>query len=99
MAALPYFPGDTATVRLDNLRLNGTVDVLSGADISFVVTDESDAEVAAGVGEQVGSSNDWILTFDVPIDTVAPTYLKVEALALYNGATRTIVVLVPVGVV
>jgi hypothetical protein len=95
---MAFFPGDTATVRLDNLRINKTTKVLTGADITFDVMDGEDV-VASGVGVQEGSTNNWLLTFDIPLDTVPSIDLKVVAVTLYNGATRTTVVLVPVGVV
>ena len=96
---MAYFPGDTATVRLDKLTLNKTEKVLAGADITFDVFDPDGAVVASGIGLQEGDKNNWLLLFDIPVDTVGPVDLKVVAETLYNGATRTIVVFVPVGVI
>jgi len=91
-----YYPGDTATVRLDDLRLNG-VKVYSGAVIMFDVYD-GDVVVANGSGVQDGTKNNWLLMFNIPLTTVPPTTLKVESVTVYEGASKKHVALVPVGV-
>jgi hypothetical protein len=97
---MAFFPGDSAAVMLKKMKLNG-VGVFADADISFDVFHPDDAvtPVASGVGTQVDDTNTWILVFDIPADTIGPVDLKVVAETLYNGATRTDVVFVPVGVI
>jgi hypothetical protein len=97
---MAFFPGDTAAVKLGKMKLNG-VGVFADADISFEVfhPDDEETPIADGIGTQEGTTNNWLLVFDIPDDIVGPVDLKVVSETLYNGATRIDVVFVPVGVV
>ncbi len=95
---MAFFPGDTVTVRWDDIRANDKTKVFDGVDIVFDVYNGDDV-VETGVGIQEGDTNNWLVIFDVPDDTVGPVSLKVESVASREGASRTSIVFVPVGAV